>query len=94
MLSVLISVGTIIVSTLICIIGYLVKRSIFKEIDELKQEVKNLDIVKVSQAVYNSEMKNVNGHLEDIKRILGDNSKSLQKMEVDVAVVKSKVEKT
>lgn len=84
------------------VIGYLIKRSVFTEIDTLREDfnslvlevrdnMKDLSDSKVGVELCLQVHKNLNDNLAYIKTTLDENAKTLQKMQVDLAVVKTEI---
>jgi hypothetical protein len=90
MYSTTISVFSGVITILLATIGYLVRRSIFGELDALKKELGE----KVDAQIFHQSQETITETLKDIKETLRKNGDTLQDMKVDVAVVKARIEKS
>lgn len=95
----LVSLIAIVFSCLLGLFGYLLKRSIFgendlmrKEIESLRKELREMDAVKSNVDLCIRTHQAISENLSEIRKGLTENSKTLQQVQIDLAVVKTKIE--
>jgi len=86
-----ISAVAIIVTVLTLIIGYLIKRAIFGEIDSIRKDLEKMEAGKAGVELCIQTHKALNQTLIDLKRVHEKNGEILQKVQIDVAVVKARL---
>lgn len=75
----------------IAVVGYLVKRTIFSELDALKKEVQSMQLSKVDAVSCNNKHSDLKDDLRELKDMAKVNGDMMQKMAIDLAVVKTKI---
>jgi len=85
----IISIITLAMSCLLGIIAYLIKRSVFNEIDLIRNDMEKIRLSKVDIAMCMQAHLGIKEDLTEIKVIAKDNSISLQQITIDVAVLKA-----
>lgn len=88
----IVSLVAVVLTTLVSLISYLAKRAIFLELDQIKMELKDMENSKAGVDLCIATHKALNETLKEIKISLSRNSDTLQSMQIDVAVVKTKLE--
>jgi hypothetical protein len=82
------SIVSVIITILLGIIGYLVKRAVFGAIDDLKKKVEANMTGKVGVELCIKTHQMLTEILDDVKETLKENGKTLQQVAIDIAVLK------
>ena len=78
--------GGILMAITIAVVGYLMRRAIFGEIDQVKSQIKE----KTSKEWCQFAMSNIEDDIREIKEITTKGNETLTQIATDVAVLKSK----
>lgn len=85
------AIFALLLSMVIGVVGYLVRRTVFAEIDQIRKDLKILQDVKVDTNLYTARHADLKEDLQELKDLATLNGQLIQKMVVDLAVVKTKV---